>query len=40
MVEWEVEQHGKATVDVEKYRARRFDDVATFELEPAPKKKK
>lgn len=40
LVEWEVEQHGKATVDVEKYRAHRFDDVATFELEPAPKKKK
>lgn len=36
LVEWEVELRGKATIDVDKYRAHRFDAVSTFEVSPGP----
>lgn len=38
LVEWEIEQHGKPTIDVEKYKEHRFDAVDTFELAPIEKK--
>ena len=37
LVEWEVELRGKATIDVDKYRAHRFDAVSTFEISPEPR---